>query len=407
MSHIPVIFLHGWAGDLESYGKLPELLLKEDFKLEHIHLGHYTASDDALGIDDYALALNRAVRDKGIHQPFDVIVHSTGVLVVRSWLTHFFKPTDRSPIRNFIMVAPANNGSRLAGWGKKLPWDWGNKILDALQLGSHYTWELNWEWLRTQRHKNMPGLKIYQILGAKNDLVFPGFLEKFDEMLGINVPAFEEEGSDNTIRFCAANLNMRATRLEVHQKMDQSTIYEINDIPIYAFLDRSHFGDTHGLLGAIRSNKDPVFKLICDILTDRPLPRPTDLTSLPKKLNYTMLNLRVVDQLGNPYEDFIPHFYLGDADSRKAIKIAHHAENKEIDCFYIQYKNLASLQKFGFQIEKNKVGNAIYRASQYVDLHWPDMGIHFLQEKRTHLLELVIEKVVTEKAMQFEYPRVK
>lgn len=206
MSKTHVDFLYGWAGSESTFGKLPGLLLREGYSVKELHLGKYTTGDDNLSIDDYAIALEKAVQSKEFSVPFDIVIHSTGALVVRSWLSHYYTPKKKSPIRKFIMAAPANNGSRLARWGKKIPWDRSNTVLDALRLASPYTWDLNWEWLSTQRHSNMKGLEIYHLQGTKNDIAFPGMLDRVDIL---DIPVFEEEGSDNTIRFCAANLMYR------------------------------------------------------------------------------------------------------------------------------------------------------------------------------------------------------
>ncbi len=115
-----VIFLYGWAGSKATFGELPRLLIKEGYSVKELHLGKYTTGDDNLSIDDYAIALEEAVQNNEFSIPFDIVIHSTGALVVRSWLSHYYKPKQKSPIRKFIMAAPANNGSRLASWGKKI-----------------------------------------------------------------------------------------------------------------------------------------------------------------------------------------------------------------------------------------------------------------------------------------------
>ncbi len=395
-----VVFLYGWAGSEATFGKLPKLLLEEGYSVKELHLGKYTTGDDNLSIDDYAIALEKAVQGNEFNIPFDIVIHSTGALVVRSWLSHYYKPKQKSPIRKFIMAAPANNGSRLASWGKKIPWDWGNKVLDALKLASPYTWKLNWEWLTTQRHSNMKGLEIYHLQGTKNDIAFPWMMDVADNLFGIDIPVFEEEGSDNTIRFCAANLNMKGVRLSKGQKMPDADIHEIKGIPVYLFKNRSHFGDVHGILGSISIKTNPVFKVIDKVLKSES-PPPDKEHTFPK---YMMLDIRVVDQLGNQHHDFIPRFYFGKESDKKHIEILHRAENNEIDCYYLKYNNLSKVSKFGFRIEGNKIGNVEYFPSEYVDLHWPQKGIRFLKEGKTHFVEVVVTKIVEKEAFSFSQP---
>lgn len=396
----PVVFLHGWSGDISTYGRLPELL-KKKYPVIQLHLGEYTTGDDNLSIDDYAIALEKAVGANGIPRPFDVIIHSTGALVVRQWLTKFYAADAVSPIEKFIMAAPANNGSRLAGWGKKLPWDWGNKLLNALELGSRYTWELNWEWMTNSRMQRMNGLKVYHLQGGRSDLDMPGFLDKLDDLFGIDVPAFEEEGSDNTVRFCAANLNMKGVRLNPNQTIQDARPLEMKDVPVYFFKDRSHFGERHGILAAIKSEADPVFTTIDGIIGGNPS-QPTPEEEYPKRLNYMMLNIRVTDQLGNPHEDFIPRFYFGSKEEKGLIDVVHKYENKEIDCYYLKYKDLASITRFGFSIEKNTIGNAIFNPSNRIDLYYPQGGINFLEERKTHFVEVAIDKTLSKEAFRLK-----
>ena len=117
-----------------------------------------------------------------------------------------------------------------------------------------------------------------------------------------------------------------------------------------------------------------------------------------------MLDIRVVDQLGNPHPDFIPRFYFGKESDKKYIEILHRTENNEIDCYYLKYNNLSKVSKFGFRIEGNKIGNVKYEPSEYVDLHWPAKGIQFLKEGKTHFVEVVVTKIVEKEAFSFSHP---
>ena len=398
------MFVHGWSGDKTSYGKVPELLKANGYGVTELHLGEYTTGDDDLSIDDYAIAMEKAVNATPtvIGTPFDVVIHSTGALVVRAWLTRFYEAGKPSPVKKLIMAAPANNGSLLAGLGKKLPWDWGNKLLEALELGSPFTWNLNWEWLNKPEYSQMPELELYHLQGIRNDFDFPGFLDAIDDFFGINIPVFEEDGSDNTVRFCASNLNVKGVKLAVGQGFKDGVVREINHIPTYVFKQRSHFGKEHGILAAITNQRDEVFQLILTLLGDGPRPPASSVDSYPK---YAMLNVRVVDQLGNPCPDFIARFYFGQPDEKDAIDIKHRYENNEIDCYYLNIKELERISRFGFRIEPNRIRNALYAASEKIDIYYPAEGINFLEIGKTHFIEVVIEKSLHENAFKFIKPK--
>jgi hypothetical protein len=89
----------------------------------------------------------------------NVIVHSTGGLVIRHWIwRYYFRDGDRiadCPVKRLVMLAPANFGSPLAHRGKsflgelfKGRWkigdflEVGRQLLEGLELGSPYQWEL-------------------------------------------------------------------------------------------------------------------------------------------------------------------------------------------------------------------------------------------------------------------------
>lgn len=397
-----VLFLHGWSGNLTSYGKLPELLQNEGYNVLELHLGKYTSGDDQLSIDDYSIAMENAVKDPAnkLQMPFDIVIHSTGALIIRKWLSDFYKNSPASPVENFIMAAPANNGSLLAGYGKKLPWDWGNKVLYALGLASVYTWNLNWDWLDNQLQKSIPGLKIFHLQGTLNDIDFPNFLDKIDDFFNLNIPGFEENGSDNTVRFCSANLNMKGVKLKVNEAIHLSSVVQIDSIPIVVFHDRSHFGEKHGILAAIKNDVDPVYQNILAILKGNSI-LSSDESDYPF---YSILNIRVIDQLGNPVEDFITRFYFGIESEKEHIGVVHRYENDEIDCFYLHFTDLSKVTQFGFRIEQNKVNNAVYNKSIPIDLIHKANNLNFLESGKTHLVEVMVEKSLTKRAFSFTNP---
>ncbi|MEP6795729.1 MAG: hypothetical protein ABJB16_15475 [Saprospiraceae bacterium] len=397
-----VLFLHGWSGDNTNYGNLPLLLEGEGYNVVQQHLGTYISGDDQLAIDDFSIALEKSINDpeNGIVFPFDIIVHSTGALIVRKWLSDFYTGAKVSPVRNLIMVAPANNGSLLAGYGKKLPWEWGNKLLDALMLGSHFTWKLNWSWLDQQLDLSIPGLKIFHLQGVRNDISFPGFLERIDGYFHLDIPGFEEAGSDNTVRFASSNLNMKGVRLKTNETIESSSVKQISSIPVVIFPERNHFGEKYGILAAIKHKEDDVYQNILTILDCSESNASVESNFPP----FSMLNIRVIDQLGNPVEDFITRFYFGNEDEKEEIKIKHRYENEEIDCFYLHINDLSKITKFGFHIEPIRINNTSYHKSNNIDLINKAHGNHFLEAGKTHFLEVTVEKSISKKAFNFEFP---
>ena len=99
-------------------------------------------------------AMKVAWCDKGLprdRRSVDMVVHSTGALIARNWMTTFFKP-DMNPVWNLVMLAPANFGSPLAHKGRSLigrgakgeGWSMqvGQHLLRDLEIASRFSWEL-------------------------------------------------------------------------------------------------------------------------------------------------------------------------------------------------------------------------------------------------------------------------
>ena len=179
-------------------------------------------------------------------------------------------------MRHLVMAAPANNGSRLAAWGKKLPWDWGNNILKALELASTVSWDLNRAWM-AEGYADLANFFPTLLIGGNSDQDLPWYVEVFDKTIGRmekDVPVFEEEGSDNTVRGCAANLNMEYLRYEAGSKEPVARA-GMGGMPVWYFPKYSHSGKNQGILRSIDSKSHPVAQTVLKILavTDRADPR--------------------------------------------------------------------------------------------------------------------------------------
>jgi alpha-beta hydrolase superfamily lysophospholipase len=62
--------------------------------VKHVRLGDYVSLDDDITFDDLADALEKAWQDEALPirpRSVDVLIHSTGALVVRHWMTRYHK----------------------------------------------------------------------------------------------------------------------------------------------------------------------------------------------------------------------------------------------------------------------------------------------------------------------------
>jgi hypothetical protein len=154
-----LVILHGWSDDADSFQPLARWLAAEGIArdLRQIRLGDYLTLDDDVTFADLSQALDRAWSDAGLSErgrSVDVVVHSTGGLVIRDWMVRRASQGRANPVRRLLMLAPANFGSPLAhtgrsllgrvvrGFGAERRFHTGKHILKGLELASPYALEL-------------------------------------------------------------------------------------------------------------------------------------------------------------------------------------------------------------------------------------------------------------------------
>ena len=155
MSH-PIVLVHGYSDQGTSWTPWRDRLLARDPDRQ-VRICTYQSLVNEVSIRDIAEAFDRALCTRGgLHddEPFDAIVHSTGMLVMRAWLAA--DPARVKRLKHLIALAPATFGSPLAKKGRS--WlgalfkgnrmlgpdflDAGDMVLDGLELGSRFTWDL-------------------------------------------------------------------------------------------------------------------------------------------------------------------------------------------------------------------------------------------------------------------------
>src|SRR6185503_15125352 len=119
-----------------------EVLRAAGNEVQDVNVLTYESLTNEVTIKDLGEGFDRALRFhpklRSEEQPFDVIVHSTGMLVLRAWLVA--KPERRRRVKHILGFAPATFGSPLAHKGRS----WmgalfkGNKDLgpDFLEAGN-------------------------------------------------------------------------------------------------------------------------------------------------------------------------------------------------------------------------------------------------------------------------------
>lgn len=321
----PTIILHGYSDAAESFRPIARFLAKQGFPVIDIHLGNYVSLEDTVTVPDLAKAFHSALLNKKLtleKHSFNLIVHSTGSLVAREWLTRYFLEKNRPcPVRRYLMLAPANFGSPLASMGKtmlgrvikgwKTGFESGREVLNALEMGSRYTREL-----------------------AKRDLFGPtSFYDPAHCYTAVLVGSkpyqsglrrlADRNGGDGTVYVCTANLNATGITLKFGRKNEATEVTPwsrtAQPIAFGVFPDRDHESITlpeqgKKSLGAmilrfLRIDDEAAYRAFstdCDTLTAETLP-----ASPSEKIFHTYQNLaaHVIDDLGYGVSDYFLEFY--------------------------------------------------------------------------------------------------
>ncbi len=241
----PLMLIHGYGSSGLAFSTWKAAFLAAGRKVEEIAIGSYVTLNNEITVDDIASGLQHALHEKGLDdKPFDAVVHSTGMLVIRSWLTASNTQTSRRGLlKHLVALAPATFGSPIAAKGrsllgrifmgnKQLGPDFlnsGNLVLSNLELASKYTWNL--------AHKDLIDTKLY---GPNNDtpyvFVFDG-TNDYGKLAEIFLPG-DQKGSDGVVRWSGVALNARKITLNLGlaaagvQWADWSNLLDIPLIPV-------------------------------------------------------------------------------------------------------------------------------------------------------------------------------
>jgi hypothetical protein len=223
MADRPLVLIHGysdtaagfsaWRGIIEGWGR----------PTTSVYVGNYVSLTNEVSIKDVAEGFDRALRrEAGLSpdQEFDAIVHSTGMLVIRSWLNSYSEGKERrARLKHLVALAPASNGSPLAHRGRS--WlgsvfkgnrhlgpdfmEAGDEILYGLELASRFTWDLAYDDLIRDNARFRPGPEtpfVFTFVGNRNY----GFAKSL---------VTDEEGTDGTVRWAGCALNSRKITIDM------------------------------------------------------------------------------------------------------------------------------------------------------------------------------------------------
>lgn len=249
-----IAIIHGWSDSSKSFGALKAFLEENGYETTQIWLGDYVSLDDDVRIEDVAKRMQSVVLeliDAGkLAAPFDLVVHSTGGLVAREWISRYYPDGAGCPAKRFIMLAPANFGSRLASLGKSMigrifkGWNnWfqtGEEMLKALELASPYQWSL------TRRDLLDPSGSSAASGPYGHGKVWPFVITGSRSYSSGLRQMVNENGSDGTVRAAAANLNTNGVTIDFSSDHENPTLATWSSrlgaarIPYAILPDRDH-----------------------------------------------------------------------------------------------------------------------------------------------------------------------
>jgi hypothetical protein len=218
-----VVFVHGYSDKGTSWAAWREILRHRlGLNDADMRTCTYVSLNNEVTIKDLAEAFDRALATQGgldPDAPFDAMVHSTGMLVVRSWLAA--DPLRGKRLKRLIALAPATFGSPLAKEGrswlgsvfkgnKHLGPDFleaGDRILDDLELASAFSWRLAEEDALADPARYDAGPETPYVFVFCGTGTYSGLRKLVDK-----------PGTDGTVRRAGCGLNIRAIELDMTEK---------------------------------------------------------------------------------------------------------------------------------------------------------------------------------------------
>jgi hypothetical protein len=273
-----LVLVHGYSASAQAFHPVRDMLkqLPGGKQIVDINICNYISLNNEITIKDIAEGFDRALcLQPGLNngEEFDAIVHSTGMLVVRAWLANYGGPLKDNKrlgrLKHLVGLAPATWGSPQAHKGRtwlgalvkgnrELGPDFlnaGDRVLEGLELGGDFTWDLSSE--------DLLGEEPYY--GTGNDTPYVTVFIGNSPYTGLSSLA-NSPGCDGTVRWAGCGLNTRKitidlTRTGVDGQRLQMSKWADNrlDIPIIPVDGRNH--------ATLLSNPDPaMIALVRDFL---------------------------------------------------------------------------------------------------------------------------------------------
>jgi hypothetical protein len=247
----PIVIVHGYSDKGKSAAEWCRLLTAAGYDATSIHVSEYVSLSNEVTIKDIAEGFDRSLRIRaglGTDEEFDAIVHSTGILVIRSWLTTYASRAAR--LKHLIGLAPATFGSPMAHKGRSLlggifkgshKWgpdfmEAGDRVLSGLELGSAFTWDLAHKDFISEKPSYGPDA------ATPYPFIFIGLKD-----YGLVKRIVTEPGTDGTVRWAGAGFNARKITVDLTREAGERENPRVHfgawtneGVPLVLLADHNH-----------------------------------------------------------------------------------------------------------------------------------------------------------------------
>lgn len=378
MAERKIVLIHGYSDAGVSFEAWAAKLRARGVDARQIDICSYITLNNEIGIPDIAEGLSRATAAFGWppDQEFDAIVHSTGMLVIRAWLAN--DPARGKYLKHLIGLAPATWGSPLAQLGRSVLGaivegnrdfgpdflNAGDRVLDALELGSKFTWDL--------AHRDLlgPAPLFTTDSGSPYVAVFIGNQGYSGIRELVNKPA-----TDGTVRWAGCALDTRKFTLDLRKTGSPAARAEMLpwdaqrlQVPMFAVEGKNHTTILHQPEDEMA---DLVMKFLAVSSPDEynnwvgqamawsaPALQKMKHDSEGASDGWQQFVTHIVDEYGDPVPDYVVDLYKADptglsGDPLKAINF------DEFDLDVHPYKSDPSYRCFHMRLPSGAAGDGV------------------------------------------------
>ena len=417
----PLVLIHGYSDKGESFKTWKDkLVAKGLYKSHEVQICSYRSLTNEVTIKDIAEGFDRALKlnlNIPPDQPFDAIVHSTGMLVLRSWLTAYGR---HERIKRIIAIAPASFGSPLAHKGRS--WigaifkgnrengpdfmEAGDLVLDGLELASRFTWDL--------AHKDLLGEKVFYGPGEDTPYIFTFCGDSAYK--GLRGAVTKSPGTDGTVRWSGCSLNTRKIFLDFttapgdpkglvisNWLSDERSNLAMPFIPIKGLNHASIIEEPSELLVDLVAKALQVTdKASYDAwIAEATAGSRATLKAMEK---WQQFIIKAVDERGDPIRDFNLQLYKRDTPTSRykpvPMDVHTYAADNSLRCFHV---NLDEIAYEGMQsLRMEFMASSGTQLLGYYEYRSPDNNMEPDEGQPTFTMDLT--KLLKDDELRFFYP---